>query len=243
MEIALGFVVALIMTLTGIGGGSITTPLLVLLVGVPVADSVGVALIFAAVVKVVSAPVFIARSHVSWKILAYMLPPGLLGVLAGAALLRGMDAALMTALVGLTIVLIAVLNLLRVPRAERLDRTGWLAAVSLPIGVEVGFSSAGAGALGALCMMNLSRLEPGALVGTNLFYGLVLSTVGGSIHWAAGDIDTRLLVQLLIGGVVGAIVGAVLAGRVSAKRYRVALSLLLIVLGGELAWNGLSHML
>jgi len=77
-----------------------------------------------------------------------------------------------------TITSIALINLFRFTNVTRHDRTPWLALVGLPIGLEVGFSSAGAGALGALFLMNMTTLAPAAVVGTDLSFGLVLSLVG-----------------------------------------------------------------
>lgn len=240
MEIALGFAVALIIGLTGVGGGSITTPVLFLMMGVPTAEAVGIALIFAAAVKITSAPVFLFRGHVDKRTLGLMLTTGVPGVLLGAMLLRGMEESLMNTFVGLTIVSIAVINMFRLNAVVRHERMGILVGLSFIIGLEMGFSSAGAGALGALMMMSLTKLEPSTLVGTNLCYGLVLSVVGGGIHASAGHMDMGLLTGLLMGGIPGAIAGSLLASKVPAKKYKAALSLLLIFLGGQLAWAGIS---
>src|SRR5262249_31438454 len=125
----------------------------------------------------------------------------------------------------------------------RHDRTPWLAAVGLPIGVEVGFSSAGAGALGALCLMNMTILEPAAVVGTDLSFGLVLSTVGGGSQAALGKPNTPLLVKLLIGGVAGAFAGGMLASKLPSKKLRFVLCCALVLLGGNLAWKGVNDYL
>ncbi len=240
MEILLGFVIAVFIGLTGVGAGSMTTPLLILMLGMPTAEAVGTALVFGAVIKIITTPLYVARRQVSWRALGYLLATGLPGVLAGALLFRGVKSDLITAFVGFTIMSIALLNLFRFTNVTRHDRTPWLALVGLPIGAEVGFSSAGAGALGALCLMNLTKLEAAAIVGTDLSFGLVLSLVGGSIHAAMGDLNTTVLTRLLIGGVVGAIGGALLSSRLPSKKFRFVLCLVLVFLGGQLAWKGLT---
>ena len=184
MEIALGFIIAIFIAITGVGAGSMTTPLLILLLGMPTRQAVGTALIFGAAVKILTTPLYIARRQVNWRAFGFLMATGLPGVLIGTLLLQGFKSDLLTAFVGLTIVSIATLNLLRFSNVTRHDRTPWLAAVGLPIGIEVGFSSAGAGALGALCLMNMTMLAPAAVVGTDLSFGLVLSLVGGGIHAA-----------------------------------------------------------
>jgi uncharacterized membrane protein YfcA len=215
-----------------------TTPLLILLLGMPTKQAVGTALIFGAAVKILTTPLYIARKQVNWRALGFLLATGLPGVLAGSLLLQGVKNDLLTAFVGLTIVSIALLNLFRFSAVTRHDRTPWLAFVGLPIGVEVGFSSAGAGALGALCLMNMTMLAPAAVVGTDLSFGLVLSLVGGGIHAALGDLNTPVLIKLLIGGALGALAGGMLASRMPSKKLRFVLCLALVVLGANLGWKG-----
>ena len=240
MEIALGFVIAVFIGVTGVGAGSMTTPLLILLLGMETAQAVGTALIFGAVVKICTTPVYIRRQQVNWRALGFLLATGLPGVLAGSLLLTGIKSDWVTAFVGFTIMSIALINLFRFTNVTRHDRTPWLALVGLPIGLEVGFSSAGAGALGALCLMNMTMLAPAAIVGTDLSFGLVLSLVGGGIRAAAGDVNMAVLIKLLTGGVAGAVAGALLASRLPSKKLRFILCLALVFLGGQLAWKGLS---
>jgi uncharacterized membrane protein YfcA len=233
----LGFVISIAIGLTGVGAGSLTTPLLILLLGLPPRVCVGTSLIFGFVVKIITAPVYMARKQVSWRTLGYMLAGGVPGVLIGVFLLRGLDANLITGLIGLTIMIIAVFNLFR-PRPEhRQDKTKWLAAVALPIGTEVGFSSAGAGALGALLLMAMTKLSAAEVVGTDLCFGLVLSLIGGGANAAMGSLDQGVLVKLLIGGIPGAIIGAMLAGRVPSAKLRFGLSAAMAVLGASLFYK------
>jgi uncharacterized membrane protein YfcA len=84
MEIVLGFLIAVLIGLTGVGGGVITAPALILFLGVSPAESVGTALLFTAIVKLVAAPVYLARKQVNFRILGLLLAGGLPGVLAGS---------------------------------------------------------------------------------------------------------------------------------------------------------------
>lgn len=240
MEYGLGFIIAVFIAITGVGAGSMTTPLLILLLAMPTKQAVGTALIFGAVVKLLTAPVYVARKQVNWRALGFLLATGLPGVLGGSLLLQGVKSDLLTAFVGFTIMVIAALNLFRFSAVTRNDRTPWLAVVALPIGAEVGFSSAGAGALGALCLMNMTTLAPAAVVGTDLSFGLVLSTVGGGIHAALGDLNGPVLIKLLIGGAAGALAGGLLATRLPSKKLRLVLCVALVLLGGNLCWKGVS---
>jgi len=110
--------------------------------------------------------------------------------------------------------------------------------LALPIGAEVGFSSAGAGALGSLLLLSFTRLSAVEVVGTDLCFGLGLAAVGSLIQLGAGNYDAVLLVKLVIGGLAGAFAGSLLADRISQRPLRVALLLMLVVLGCQLALHG-----
>lgn len=237
MTYALGFVIAVAIGLTGVGAGTLTTPLLIMAVGLPARVAVGTSLVFGAVVKIITSPVYMARRQVDWRTLMFMLAGGLPGVLMGVFLLRGVDGKAISGVIGATIVFVALFNLFRPSTIHRHDRTRWLMAVALPIGTEVGFSSAGAGALGALSLLSMTKLSPSAVVGTDLVFGLVLSLIGGGVNAALGTLNGGVLLQLLIGGVPGAILGAYLAGKVPSKPLRMGLSSAMALLGASLFYK------
>lgn len=242
MEFLLGFVIAVFIALTGVGAGSLTTPLLILLLGLPAKECVGTALIFGTVVKIISVPTYLARKQVNWRIFTYMTALGVPGVIGGAFLLSRVSSMWVTGLVGLTIASIALLNLFRFTHVVRHDRAKWLSPIGLGIGLEMGFSSAGAGAIGALAMMSLTTLSTAEIVGTDLSFGLALSAVGGVIHAGLGDVNTAVLWKLLVGGAIGAFSGSALAAHVPSKKLRFALCLALVYIGAQLSWTSFSKM-
>lgn len=243
MEVALGFVIALAISLTGVGAGSMTVPLLILLLRVSPPTAVGTALTFGAIVKIISVPSYAFRRQVNLRILGLLLAGGVPGVLLGSIVLdrlkHGALQSVLYIVLGTLIVGTAALHLYRIllpnlNRSEK-DHSRWLPWISLPIGAEVGFSSAGAGALGSLVLLGLTPLTAAEVIGTDLCFGLGLSAVGSFIQVAAGNYDGALLLKLVIGGVVGAITGSTLAGRIPQRPLRIALLLVLIVLGCQLA--------
>jgi len=240
MEFALGFLIAVAIGLTGVGAGTLTTPLLILLLGLPAQECVGTALIFGAAVKLLTAPIYLLRRQVDGRALGFLLAGGLPGVLAGALALHQLSTNLVMILIGSTIFAVAIFHLFRPSPEGRRDRRGLLALAALPIGAEVGFSSAGSGALGALSLMTLTPLSAAEVVGTDLCFGLVLSVIGGSIHATMGSLNAPVLGKLLMGGVPGAVTGAMLASRAPAGRLRFALSLAMAILGANLVYKGMS---
>jgi uncharacterized membrane protein YfcA len=114
----------------------------------------------------------------------------------------------------------------------------WLPWLALPIGMESGFSSAGAGALGTVLLLNYSEMTPAQVVGTDLLFGLVLAVIGGAFHWTFGSVSMPILFQLLLGGVPGVVLGCLLAPRVPANKLRTAVAMLAIFAGLQLVLAG-----
>jgi hypothetical protein len=243
VEVLLGFVIALAISLTGVGAGSITAPLLILLLRLPPATAVGTALTFGAIVKIASVPVYALRRQVNLHVLRVLLAGGIPGVLLGALLLDSMKqvsySGLLYALLGGMIAATALFRLYRIfrpkPEAPKRERPHLLWSLAFPIGAEVGFSSAGAGALGSLLLLSFTRLTAAEVVGTDLCFGLGLSAVGSAVQLGAGNCDTALLLKLVAGGLAGVFAGSSLAGRIAQRHLRVALLLMLIALGCRLA--------
>ena len=159
MEILAGFLIAMVIALTGVGAGTITAPVLILFLGVPASAAVGTALTYSATVKLIVAAAQILRRNVNYRLLGYMLAGGIPGVVAGALLFRRAakhgEWNILYWVLGGIIISSSLWHLYRhfwpapTGRSPR-QRPGWIAALMLPIGAEVGFSSSGAGALGKI---------------------------------------------------------------------------------------------
>ncbi len=247
MDYIVGFFVAMAVGLTGVGGGTLTVPVLILFRETPASEAVGTALLFVTFTKLLATPVYYLRGQIHWRTSSYLLLGGLPGVVLGSLVLARMKTAslqpLVLTVVGLTVVLMAALGLWKLmgvrQRPAGKSREKWLPWLALPLGVEVGFSSAGAGALGTLVLMECTSLDTGSVVGTDLVFGLVLSAVGGGLHLVSGTMNRDLLLHLSIGGVFGAAAGAWLGSWLPSRPLRAALTAFLVLLGGQLAWRGL----
>jgi hypothetical protein len=249
VEYLIGFVIAVFIALTGVGAGTITTPMLVLVLGVPAGIAVSVGLMFSAAVKLVLLPTQIWRKQVSWRTLGYMLIGGVPGVLAGAFLLhRFVDTGakqLVNGTLGVVLVFTALWQIFfsfRPVKQERdtRDRARLLPWLMLPVGAEVGFSSAGAGALGSAALLALTPLAPAQVVGTDIAFGFLTSSLGSGAHWFGGAVDGPLLMHLVTGGLFGALLGTMLAGSVPKRPLRFALWVWLLVIGGIFLYHSAS---
>ena len=108
-----------------------------------------------------------------------------------------------------------------------------------PIGLEVGFSSAGAGALGTVVLLRYTTLLPSEVVGTDLAFGLLLSILGGGVHAGLHGVPWEILSKLLIGGIPAVLIGTQLASILSPKKMRLALCVWLIYIGTQLSYRGI----
>jgi hypothetical protein len=246
VEYLLGFLIALFIALTGVGAGTITVPILILFLGVPAPAAVSIGLMFSAAVKLVLAPAQVARGNVAWRTLGLMLLGGAPGVLIGSLFLKHLATAgsqnLLNALLGAILVSTASWQLFFSFRPmkrdrETRDRSHWLPWLMLPVGAEVGFSSAGAGALGSAALLGLTPLEPAQVVGTDIAFGFILSLLGSSAHLFNWGTSAGLLLRMVAGGAAGAVVGTVLSTRVPRRPLRLALWVWLLILGGQFLFN------
>ena len=250
MPALLGFCIALTIALTGVGAGTLTVPLLMLFLGVPAPQAVALGLTFAAAVKLLLAPAQIVRRAVSWPVLRSMLLGGLPGVLLGSLLLQHLEGdglrALLQAALGLILIVTASTQILFHFRPARPQsesprtRSRLLAALMLPVGAEVGFSSAGAGALGSAALLAFTALAPAQIIGTDFLFGAILSLVGAAAHGLPLALHAPLLLPMLLGGLPGAMAGMLLATRLPRRPLRLALWLVLLTLGGQLLHSGLA---
>lgn len=246
LEFGIGFAIAVALGLTGVGAGVLTAPALLLILHTPTKTAVGTALVFGAVIKFVAAPSYLWRKQVNFKVLGWMLLGGLPGVALGSYFLQWIPetrSGLILGLLGAMIAITAGLNLYRMLRTPQYetgqDRKRILPFITLPIGAEFGFSSAGAGALGSITLMTMTSLPASQIVGTDVFFGLGLSLIGGGWQFTVGNYDPHLLAKLIAGGVLGALFGSHLSAVLPARPLRLAMSVWLITLGGQLCYRGL----
>ena len=246
MQYLIGFVIALFIALTGVGAGTITVPVLILFLGVPAPVAVSIGLMFSAAVKLILVPAQVIRGNVAWRTLGFMLLGGVPGVLIGSLFLKHLVSAgsqnLLNALLGAILVGTASWQIAYSFRpmkqnAGARDRSQVLPWLMLPVGVEVGFSSAGAGALGSAALLGLTPLAPAQVVGTDIAFGFIMSLVGSGAHWFSGSADNLLLLQLIAGGIAGAVGGTLLSTHVPRRPLRLALWIWLLILGGQFLLN------
>ncbi len=246
-----GFAVGAIVGLTGVGGGSLMTPLLVLLFGIAPATAVGTDLLYAALTKAGGVAVHARRRHVRWDIVGRLAAGSIFGALLtiGVLTLARIDHAalgrIVTHSLGAALILTAcaIIAKPRIQRWGRLASGAWRERWIGPLTVVVGFllgvlvtlSSVGAGALGVAALFFLyPRLSTVEIVGTDIAHAVPLTLVAGLGHAQLGTVDWGLLGSLLIGSLPGIWLGSTLSARVPERVLRSGLASLLAVIGGKL---------
>ncbi len=250
MQYLIGFLIALFIALTGVGAGTVTVPVLVLFLGVPASVAVAIGLMFATAVKLILVPTQILRSNIAWRTLCLMLLGGAPGVILGSFFLKHLVTTgsqnLLNAILGAILVTTAAWQILysfRTMRQDvaRPDRSRLMPWLMFPVGAEVGFSSAGAGALGSAALLSLTPLSPAQVVGTDIAFGFVVSLIGSGAHLFSNSLSNpssiELLKHLIIGGVAGAISGSMLTNRIPRRALRLALWSWLMFLGGQFLFS------
>jgi uncharacterized protein len=243
-----GFCVGLLVGMTGVGGGSLMTPLLILLFGVHPSTAVGTDLLFAASTKSVGTLVHAAERTVDWRLVGLLatgsVPATIVTLIVLSRInLGGAKAEHAVALtLGCVLLFTAAVLLggrrIREHYADRLkgfDRgtTNMLTILlGLVMAVLVTTTSVGAGAIGVTVLLILHpEIPPGRLVGSDIAHAVPLTLLAGMGHWYLGSIDWGLLEALLIGSVPGIILGSYLASRSRDAVLRIALAAVLIVVG------------
>lgn len=245
-----GLVVGILVGLTGVGGGSLMTPLLVLIFNIHPATAVGTDLLYASATKTVGAGVHGFKGTVQWGIV-WRLAAG--SVPASAVTLfwlsrqdHGHQAAhTLTVALGVALLVTSAAVLFRnrivgffANRTQGLSTaqtTATTIALGAVLGVLVSLTSVGAGALGMTVLLILyPRTDVARLVGSDIAHAVPLTLLAGLGHFAMGSVDVSLLLSLLSGSIPGIIVGSLLAARMPDGPLRGALALTLALVATKL---------
>jgi hypothetical protein len=251
LYVASGFSVGLLVGMTGVGGGSLMTPLLIMLFGVHPATAVGTDLLYAAATKAGGGVVHGWAGTIHWpaviRLASGSIPASVLTLLVlwqldlSAESARGLvNVVLCFALLLTAVSLIFRQLVIGTLRAymERFDDAAIARAtvlVGVSLGVLVSISSVGAGAVGVTALLLLyPRLPMSGIVGTDIAHAVPLTLIAGIGHWAMGATDWQLMGVLLIGSLPGIAIGSYCAVRVPETALRLLLAAILVVVAGKL---------
>ncbi|HJV52864.1 MAG TPA: sulfite exporter TauE/SafE family protein [Noviherbaspirillum sp.] len=237
-----GFAVGALVGLTGVGGGSLMTPLLTMLFGVSPTVAVGTDLAFASTTKAAGTLAHRVRGTVRWEVVRHLclgaLPAAVLATL-GLKYFGALDQEIAKVIrysIAGSVLLTVIALLFRsrmlawvLARPERQLRGTGLAVATVIVGALLGtlvtISSIGAGAVGATILVLLyPRLSPAEIAGTDIAYAVPLTAIAAFGHWWLGSINWELLLTLLLGSVPGITLGSLAAKAVPEKILRALLA-------------------
>lgn len=254
MELAYSFaglVVGFIIGLTGIGGGALMTPILIVVFGIPPAIAVSTDLLYAAVTKCGGIWAYSKNKLIEWKIVGLLLlgsvPSGLitinyLGELGSTDQLESLINITLGVSLTLTSIAVFFRDKIRgyilhrrhssLQKAINRSRNVLTVFAGAMLGILVTLSSVGAGALGTAILIFLyPRLRMPGIVGTDLVHAVVLTSIAGAGHYQLGNMDFELLIYLLIGSIPGVFAGSHLGVKLSLKIMQPIIGSLLLMIG------------
>lgn len=257
LYVASGFGVGLLVGMTGVGGGSLMTPLLILLFGIHPTTAVGTDLLYAAATKTGGSVIHGWARSVHWpavlRLACGSIPASALTLLVLWKLdLRGdAERNLVNLVLCFALLLTATSLIFRKSIMERYrkrlegvsERTTAFATVvtGIVLGVLVSISSVGAGAVGVTVLLLLyPRLPMATIVGSDIAHAVPLTLVAGTGHWLLGSVDWALMGVLLMGSLPGIILGSYSATRVPETVLRVALACVLVVVASKIMFTELN---
>jgi uncharacterized membrane protein YfcA len=262
---ASGLAVGFLVGLTGVGGGSLMTPLLVLLFGIHPATAVGTDLLYAAATKSAGTLVHGLKGSVDWRITGRLAAGSIPAAAITLFLLHryGLNTPAAARVIQLVLgyaLLITALSLVFRPQlarfaykagmareargdgsdaASRETRTvGWTILTGAILGVLVSITSVGAGAIGVTVLLLLyPRLATSRIVGSDIAHAVPLTLIAGTGHWLLGSVDWSLLISLLIGSLPGIVLGSLLSARAPEVLLRNLLAATLVLVGVKLVFS------
>ena len=247
-----GFCVGVLVGLTGVGGGSLMTPVLVLLFGIHPVTAVGTDLLYAAVTKSAGTVVHGWKGSVDWRVTGRLLagsaPATALTLLGIYLLAPGAHfGTIISMILGIALIVTSISLLLRHKvmqyagrGVDRFGESGTLIltiATGIILGVMVSLTSVGAGALGITALIFLyPKLPTARIVGSDIAHAVPLTLLAGAGHWLIGSVDLGLLGWLVIGSLPGIVIGSYFVTRVPDAVLRFILAVVLMIVGGRLAF-------
>jgi uncharacterized protein len=245
--VVFGLGIGVLVGMTGMGGGSLMTPLLILIFGIQPTTAIGTDIFYSAVTKTVGGWRHFRMKTVNMELVRWLatgsVPAAVVGVAIVSVLQRhvGEDRlnSLVYAVLGGTLLIVGVITLSRalilrnlVEERDRfeVERRHKVAAVAIgaTTGFVIGITSAGSGTVIAILLIAVYRLSPKKVVGTDVFHAAILLWAAGIAHWVGGNVDFVLAGNILLGSVPGVVIGAALSDRAPQGFIRTALGVVLV---------------
>jgi len=242
-----GLGIGVLVGMTGMGGGSLMTPLLILLFGIQPTTAIGTDIFYAAITKTVGGWRHLRLKTVNMELVKWLALGSVPSAVGGVLLVSWLQTQigedrleeLVYAVLGGTLLMVGIITLARalilrslIEERDRFDverrhKIGAIVIVATT-GFVIGITSAGSGTVIAILLIAVYRLAPKKVVGTDVFHAAILLWAAGIAHWVGGNVDFVLAGNILLGSVPGVIIGAALSDKAPQGLLRTSLGLVLI---------------
>ncbi len=242
-----GLGIGVLVGMTGMGGGSLMTPLLILIFGISPTTAIGTDIFYAAVTKTVGGWRHLKMKTVNMDLVKWLALGSVPSAVGGVLLVSWLQTQvgedrldeLVYAVLGGTLLMVGVITLARalilrslIEERDRfeVERRHKVAAIVIgaTTGFVIGITSAGSGTVIAILLIAVYRLAPKKVVGTDVFHAAILLWAAGIAHWVGGNVDFVLAGNILLGSIPGVVIGASLSDRAPQGFLRTALGLVLV---------------
>jgi uncharacterized membrane protein YfcA len=242
-----GLGIGVLVGMTGMGGGSLMTPLLILIFGISPTTAIGTDIFYAAVTKTVGGWRHLKMKTVNMDLVKWLAIGSVPSAVGGVLLVSWLQTQvgedrldeLVYAVLGGTLLMVGVVTLTRalilrglIDERERFEVEKRHKVAAVVIGATTGFvigvTSAGSGTVIAILLIAVYRLSPKKVVGTDVFHAAILLWAAGIAHWIGGNVDFVLAGNILLGSVPGVVIGAALSDRAPQGFIRTALGVVLV---------------
>ncbi len=250
LKVLVGFIVGILIGMSGVGGGVLLLPVLIFGLRVPPLMAVGSDAVFNFFTKLPASIMHLRKDTVRPKVVAALALGSIPGSIGGVKLLMhirhlygdGVNNFIKMA-VGVLLIIIPTLLLFQrrieeriVHRPPTMKRIAGMVAIGLLAGFLVGMTSVGSGSIIMMLLLLFYSFPPNNNVGTDIVHAVVMTGVTGLLHFRLGNVDPGLVVSLLIGSIPGGLVGSHLATRVPMLWLRRILCTLLLITGARMLW-------
>jgi uncharacterized membrane protein YfcA len=245
--IVFGLGIGVLVGMTGMGGGSLMTPLLILIFGIQPTTAIGTDIFYSAVTKTVGGWRHFRMKTVNMELVKWLSFGSVPAAVSGVAIVSVLQDhigeekldGLVYAVLGGTLLMVGIITLARalilrnlVEERDRfeVERRHKVAAVLIgaTTGFVIGITSAGSGTVIAILLIAVYRLAPKKVVGTDVFHAAILLWAAGIAHWVGGNVDFVLAGNILLGSIPGVVIGAALSDKAPQGFIRTALGVVLV---------------
>jgi uncharacterized membrane protein YfcA len=249
-KILVGFVVGVLIGLTGVGGGVLLLPILIFGLRVPAIMAVGSDALFNFFTKIPASLLHLKKKTVRRKVVIALAVGSVPGSIAGVALLthirslygNGVNNFIKTA-IGILLIVIPILLFFQkrieeqvTHRPPTMKSFAGMAIIGLVAGFLVGMTSVGSGSIIMMLLLLFYSFPPKVNVGTDIVHAVILTGVTSFLHFRLGNVDFKLVMSLLIGSIPGGLIGSHLSTRMPVLWLRRILCTLLLLTGARMLW-------